>query len=189
MLEAELIDALEARLAKEQRINEEAVMEALFKHFYRPLGNIIFRVVQDLDVTEDLLQDVFLRVWKNRKTLLVTGSYKAYLYRAAMNAALRYAKRRKHQVEWNDAEVAETGRDTTAELLDGREAELLVAAALEVLSPQCRTVFLMSRQEGMSYRQIAETLGVAPKTVENQMGKALRTMRDELSDLLSGRSL
>lgn len=185
MLDVEPVDALEARLAELQRTDGEAFMEALFKHFYRPLGNVIFRVVQDRDVAEDLLQDVFMRVWNNRETLQVTGTYKAYLYRAAMNAALRHAERRKRQVNWDDASVTETGRDTTAEQIDGQEAEQLVAVALEALPPQCRAVFLMSRQEGMSYQQIADALEVAPKTVENQMGKALRIMRDKLSGLLS----
>ncbi|OON71144.1 hypothetical protein B0919_00645 [Hymenobacter sp. CRA2] len=161
-------------------------MQALFKHYYRPLAGVIFRVVQDRAVAEDLLQDVFMRIWNHRETLVISTTYKAYLYRAAMNAALRHAERRKRQVSWDEAAVPEPARDTTAEHLDGQEAEQLVAEALEALPPQCRAVFLMSRQEGLSYQQIAEALEVAPKTVENQMGKALRIMRDKLSGLLSG---
>ncbi|GAB2949213.1 RNA polymerase sigma-70 factor [Hymenobacter coalescens] len=187
MSEVDTLDALEVRLAELQRTGEgEAFMQALFKGYYRPLGNVIYRVVQDRDVTEDLLQDVFTRIWTNRETLTITTTYKAYLYRAAMNAALRHADRRKRQVSWDDAPLAEPARDTTAEHLDGQEAEQLVAAALQALPPQCRAVFLMSRQEGLSYQQIAEALDVAPKTVENQMGKALRIMREKLSGFFAG---
>ncbi|WP_400192383.1 RNA polymerase sigma-70 factor [Hymenobacter sp. B81] len=186
MPEVETLDALEVRLAELQRTDGEAFMQALFRGYYRPLANVIFRVVQDRDVAEDLLQDVFMRVWTNRDTLSIGTSYKAYLYRAAMNAALRHAERSKRQVAWDEAGVAEPGRDTTAEQLDGQEAEQAVAAALEALPPQCRAVFLMSRQEGLSYQQIAEALDVAPKTVENQMGKALRIMRDKLSGFFTG---
>ena len=187
MPEVDTLEALEIRLAELQRMgNGEAFMQALFKGYYRPLGNVIFRVVPDRAVVEDLLQDVFLRVWHNRETLVIGTSYKAYLYRAAMNAALRHVERQKRQVGWEEASFAEPGRDTTAEQLDAQDAEQLVALALEALPPQCRAVFLLSRQEGLSYQQIAETLDVAPKTVENQMGKALRIMRDKLSGLLSG---
>jgi RNA polymerase sigma-70 factor, ECF subfamily len=182
MPEVDTLDALEVRLAELQRTGDgEAFMQVLFKSYYRPLGNVIYRVVQDRAVTEDLLQDVFLRVWNNRDSLTITTTYKAYLYRAAMNAALRHAERRKRQVGWDEAGIPEPARDSTAEQLDAQEAEQLVALALEALPPQCRAVFLMSRQEGLSYQQIAEALDVAPKTVENQMGKALRIMRDKLS--------
>lgn len=187
MPEVDTLDALEVRLAELQRTgNGEAFMQALFKSYYRPLGNVIFRVVQDRAVAEDLLQDVFLRVWHNRETLVIGTSYKAYLYRAAMNAALRHAERSKRQVGWDEANVTEPGRDTTAEQLDAQDAEQLVAAVLEALPPQCRVVFLLSRQEGLSYQQIAEALDVAPKTVENQMGKALRILRDKLSGFFAG---
>ncbi|UYZ58773.1 RNA polymerase sigma-70 factor [Hymenobacter latericus] len=184
--EVETVDALEARLAELQRTNGEAFMQELFRAFYRPLGSVVFRVVHDRAVAEDLLQDVFLRIWNNRDTLVISSTYKAYLYRAALNAALRHVAQQKRQVSWDDANLAEPGRDTTAEHLEGQEAEQLVASALEALPPQCRAVFLMSRQEGMSYQQIAEALEVAPKTVENQMGKALRIMREKLSGFFSG---
>jgi RNA polymerase sigma-70 factor (ECF subfamily) len=186
MPEVQTLDALEVRLAELQRTDGEAFMQALFKGYYRPLGNVIYRVVQDRDVAEDLLQDVFMRVWNNRDTLEISTTYKAYLYRAVMNAALRHVEKQKRQVAWDDATVPEPSRDFTAEHLDGQEAEQAVSEALATLPPQCRAVFLMSRQEGMSYQQIAEAMDIAPKTVENQMGKALRMMRDRLSGLLSG---
>jgi len=182
-------DVLESRLATLQHADEEVFMQLLFRAFYQPLGNVIYRVVQDRAVAEDLLQDLFLKVWNNRGTLVITTTYKAYLYRAAMNMALHHLQKHKRQVAWDDARVSEPSRNATTEHLDGEEAELAVAGALEALPPQCRAVFVMSREEGMSYRQIAEALNVAPKTVENQMGKALRLMRERLSDLLSGMSM
>jgi RNA polymerase sigma-70 factor (ECF subfamily) len=175
---------LELRLAQLQLNDAEAFMEALFRAFYRPLGNVVFRVVQDRDVAEDLVQDVLLNVWKNRETLRITTTYQAYLYRAAMNAALRHVARHKRQVAWDEASLPDPGRNTTDEQVHGQEAEAAVAAALDTLPPQCRAVFLLSRQEGLSYQQIAEALEVAPKTVENQMGKALRLLRKGLQGLL-----
>ncbi|GAB3244935.1 RNA polymerase sigma-70 factor [Hymenobacter seoulensis] len=175
---------LELRLAKLQASDAEAFMEALFRAFYRPLGNLVFRVVQDRAVAEDLVQDVLLNVWKNRATLRITTTYQAYLYRAALNAGLRHAARHKRQVAWDEVRLPDPGRNTTEEQVHGQEAEAAVAAALATLPPQCRAVFLLSRQEGLSYQQIAEALEVAPKTVENQMGKALRLLRKGLQGLL-----
>ncbi len=159
-------------------------METLFRAFYRSLANVAFRVVQDRAVAEDLVQDVLMNVWKNRETLHITSTYQAYLFRAAMNVALRHAARQKRQVTWDEARLPDPGRNTTDEQVYGQEAEAAVAAALDTLPPQCRAVFLLSRQEGMSYQQIADALEVAPKTVENQMGKALRLLRKGLQGLL-----
>ncbi|MCB2409510.1 RNA polymerase sigma-70 factor [Hymenobacter lucidus] len=178
-------DALEARLAHLRASDAEAFMELLFREFYRPLGNVIQRVVRDKEATEDLLQDVFLRIWNGRDTLVISTTYRAYLHRAALNAALRYQERGKRQVAWDDAPVsAEPRVDDALHALYQQEAEGSVEAALDLLPPQCRVVFTMSRYDEMSYQQIADTLDISPKTVENQMGKALRIMRQQLSGLL-----
>ncbi|RPD47845.1 RNA polymerase sigma-70 factor [Hymenobacter sediminis] len=186
MSEVATLDALETQLAELQRTNGEAFMELLFKSYYRPLGNVVFRVVQDRAVVEDLLQDVFLRIWNNRETLTITTTFKAYLYRAALNAAMRYQERSKRQVALGEVQLPEEGSNTTAEQINGQEAEQAVAAALATLPPQCRAVFLLSRQEGLSYQQIADVLEVAPKTVENQMGKALKLLRQQLRGFFAG---
>ncbi|WP_303309582.1 RNA polymerase sigma-70 factor [Hymenobacter sp. BT730] len=185
----ETADALELRLAELQRTNPEAFMEALYRAYYRPLGNAVFRVVQDRAVAEDLVQDLLLNVWKNRATLQITATYRSYLFRAALHAALRHTERQKRQVAWEDANVVDMGTNSTLEHLNEQDAEAAVAAALATLPPQCRAVFLLSRQEGLSYQQIAETLDVSPKTVDNQMGKALRLLRQQLKGLFSGLAL
>ncbi len=164
-------------------------MEALYRAYYRPLGNAVFRVVQDRAVAEDLVQDLLLNVWKNRATLQITATYRSYLFRAALHAALRHTERQKRQVAWEDANVVDMGTNSTLEHLNEQDAEAAVAAALATLPPQCRAVFLLSRQEGLSYQQIAETLDVSPKTVDNQMGKALRLLRQQLKGLFSGLAL
>jgi RNA polymerase sigma-70 factor, ECF subfamily len=178
-------EALETRLTTLRLSNEDAWMELLFREFYQPLGQIIQRVVQDRAVTEDLLQDVFLRVWNGRATLVVSTTYRAYLCRAALNAALRHQERDKRQVAWDDAPAAaEPHADDALAHFHHQEAQDSVAAALNQLPPQCRTVFELSRYEELSYQQIADTLDISPKTVENHMGKALRILRRELSSVL-----
>ena len=180
--------ALNARLTLLRQTDPAAFMEQLFKTFYAPLGAVVYRVVSDRDVVEDLLQDVFLRLWQGIDSLPAIDSYRAYLNRMALNAALRHQQRGKRQVAWDDAPpdtapVAPVAPDAL-DALHAAEAADAVAAALQQLPRQCRIVFELSRYEEMSYQQIAEALEISPKTVENQMGKALRIMRRELAGVL-----
>lgn len=177
--------ALDARLTHLRQTDPSAFLEALFKEFYAPLGAVAYRVVPDRAVIEDILQDVFLRVWQGLATLPVIDSYRAYLTRMALNAALRYQQRAQRQVAWDDAPPTSipVAPDALAQL-HATEARDAVTVALAHLPPQCRVVFELSRYEEMSYQQIAETLEISPKTVENQMGKALRILRRELAGVL-----
>lgn len=177
--------ALNAHLTLLRQTNPAAFIEQLFKTFYAPLGTVVYRVVPDRAVVEDILQDVFLRLWQGLDQLPVIESYRAYLNRMALNAALRHQQRAQRQVAWDDApaDTAPVAPDAL-EGLHATEAADAVAAALARLPPQCRIVFELSRYEQMSYQQIAEALEIAPKTVENQMGKALRILRRELAGVL-----
>ena len=177
--------ALNAHLTLLRQTDPPAFIEQLFKTFYAPLGTVVYRVVPDRAVVEDLLQDVFLRLWQGIETLPTIDSYRAYLNRMALNAALRHQQRAQRQVAWDDAPpTAAPVAPNALDALHAAEAVDAVAAALNQLPPQCRIVFELSRYEEMSYQQIAEALEISPKTVENQMGKALRIMRRELVGVL-----
>lgn len=177
--------ALNDRLTHLRQVNPSAFIEELFKTFYAPLGSVVCRVVPDRAVVEDLLQDVFMRVWQGRESLPVITSYRAYLTRMALNAALRYRQRDQRQVAWDDApaDTAPIASDALDQL-HATETSDAIAVALAKLPPQCRVIFELSRYEDFSYQQIAEALELSPKTVENQMGKALRILRQELAGVL-----
>lgn len=177
--------ALNARLTLLRQTDPAAFIEDLFKTFYAPLGAVVYRVVPDRSVVEDLVQDVFLRVWQGLDGLPAIESYRAYLTRMVLNAALRHQQRSQRQVAWDDAPpaAAPVAPDALAGL-HAAETAAAVAAALAQLPPQCRIVFELSRYEDMSYQQIADALEISPKTVENQMGKALRILRRELAGVL-----
>jgi len=178
---------LDARLAQLRRHDEGAWMEALFRAYYAPLGQVAYRVVRDKQIAEDLLQDVFLRVWQGRHALPDILSYRAYLTRATLNAAWRYQQRSQRQVAWDEAPAEATASPVGPEALASlhhEDTETAVATALNELPPQCRLVFELSRYEELSYQQIAEALEISPKTVENQMGKALRLLRGALASTL-----
>ena len=181
--------ALTARLNALRFRDEAAWMELLFKEYYDGLGQIIYRVVPDREAVEDLLQDVLLRVWQGRTALPhPLQSYRAYLGQAAQHAALRYHERSRKQVPWDAAPPAATARPSAPDLalndLHHAETQAAVAAALRQLPPECRRVFEMSRYQELPYAQIASTLGISVKTVEGQMGKALKVLRKQLAGTL-----
>lgn len=175
----------DARLTQLRQTDAAAFVEELFKAFYAPLGAVVYRVVADRAAVEDILQDVFLRVWQGLDSLPAIESHRAYLTRMALNAALRYQQRTQRQAAWDAAPPASAAvaPDALAPLHAAETADA-VAAALAHLPPQCRVVFELSRYEELSYQQIAEALSISPKTVENQMGKALRILRRELAGVL-----
>ena len=161
--------------------DQDRFMEMLFRRFYAPLGRTVNRMVSDPAAAEDIVQEVFVKIWHSRDTLVFNFSVKSYLYRAAMNAALNHLERAKKTVAWDTASVPEPAASDVEEQFDLREAEIHIQNALNSLPPACKAIFVLSRYEDMSYREIAESLQISVKTVENQMGKALRLLRDYLS--------
>jgi RNA polymerase sigma-70 factor (ECF subfamily) len=172
---------VEADLLHLQQVDETRFIELLFKHYYASLCRTVNRIVHDTDAAEDLVQDVFMKVWNNRQTLEINHSIKSYLYRSAINSALNYLEKNKKQVSMEEVSFTEPSNNHTEDLLNAAEVQQRVNEATEALPPACKTIFILSRHENMSYKEIADTLQISPKTVENQMGKALKHFREYLN--------
>lgn len=162
---------------------DRAAFEALFRLHYRPLCAFAMGYIKDPDKSEDLVQDLFFRLWLDREKVSITTSVKAYLYASVRNRCLNTvkagAKVRVLNEEVDDRlEEDERSEDEHAERI------ARVQAAIEALPEERRKVFKLSRYEGLKYQEIAARLGISVKTVENQMGSALKTLRIELKDLV-----
>ena len=162
----------------------ESSYEELFRTWYTPLCKMIFRILQDKDLTEDIVQEVFIKLWEKRTELKIEVSLKAYLYRAAINASYNHLEKNKRypKLALEDMSVELKDSSNVEAKVQAEELEKKINESLLALPEACREVFILSRQEGLSYKEIAETLGISIKTVENQMGKALRIFRERLSD-------
>ncbi|MBS1582274.1 MAG: RNA polymerase sigma-70 factor [Bacteroidetes bacterium] len=168
-----------------QRIiaGDRQAFEQAFRTHYRPLCAFAGKYVKDGDQAEDLVQDLFFRLWQDRERMAITTSLKAYLFTAVRNRCLNavQAMGRMRPLDEDLHDQVEEGARAEEEHT-ARSAR--VQAAIEALPEERRKVFKLSRYEGLKYQEIAQRLGISVKTVENQMGKALKTLREELADLL-----
>lgn len=159
--------------------------EMIFRDYYKPLVQYGNTILKDADETEDIVQQVFVSVWEKRTQLDIHTSIRALLYKAVHNACLNrikhYKVRAVHAGEWKATQSATAD---AADHLQAAELNDKIQAAIETLPEQCRKIFRMSRFEQLKYQEIADQLGLSVKTVENQMGKALKVIRASLQDYL-----
>ncbi len=162
---------------------DRRAFEEVFRAHYRPLCAFAVQYVKDGDRAEDLVQDLFFRLWQDRERTNVTTSLKSYLFQAVRNRCINAVKvqgRVRSLNEEVDDQLDEDGRSED----EHAERAARVNAAIEALPHERKKVFKLSRYEGLKYHEIAERLGISIKTVENQMGKALKTLREDLADLM-----
>jgi RNA polymerase sigma-70 factor (ECF subfamily) len=166
--------------------NHAEFFESLFKKWYSVLCPFVFRIVRDNEIAQDLVQDVFVKLWEKREQIEINTSVKSYLFKACMNAALNHEAARKKYKVTNDESITLSLSDagSTDEGLHVSELQKKINEAIDTLPPACRSVFILSRFEEMSYKEIASTLEISVKTVENQMGKALKILRVQLNDYM-----
>ena len=165
---------------------DEAAFEQVFKTHYKNLHAYAFTILKDEDEAEEMVQQVFFKLWERSEHLSFSGPIAAYLYRAVHNESLNFIKHQKvkagHQlhVAYSMKNKTEHGQGKVMR----KELENKFREALNELPEQCRTVFQLSRFEDMKYKDIADKLNISIKTVENHMGKALKLLRTKLVDFL-----
>ena len=154
-------------------------LEQVFKTHYRTLCYVANNIVNDQNAAEDIVQDVFVKLIKKQNEVEINSSLKGYLFKSVFNTALNYIERNKRNlvVEDDVLELAAGATCDVDEYLEQVELEDTIAQAMNALPPKCRTIFILNRYDDMKYKEIAQHLGISVKTVENQMGKALKRMR------------
>lgn len=163
---------------------DDAAFEALFKESFEVLNNVAYTIVKDGDVSKDIVQQVFYKLWKGRETLNISSSVRSYLHRAVINTALNHIEKAKRIVPAEQEQLVKAGPSTIADALESlkhNELEAALHKAIDELPDRCRLVFMLSRFDGLTNKEIAERMETTTKTVENQMGKALKHLRESLS--------
>ena len=180
-LESERVD--ESDLLRRMSAGEQPAFDAIFRAHYAHL--VVVRAgpsPRPVAPAEDAAQEVMLELWRRRTDVAITESLRAYLLRATRNRALNQLR---HANVQKRAEPHLVGDDsvtaTGASELVATELKSAIVEAIAELPPACREVFELSRGRGLRYAEIASTLGISVKTVESQMGKALKHLRTRLA--------
>ena len=170
--------------------DDQKAFEYLFHLYYSPLCNYTFGFVKNHSDAEDLVNDCFFELWKNRKTLVIQSSVKSYLYISARNKSVNFLKKKSsHQRYLKNQSYPFTFQNEIThhtELLFKQEnLEDRMKKAIDRLPAQCRQIFYLNRFEGMKYREIAQKLNLAETTIKTQIARALKSLRDDLDELKS----
>ena len=162
---------------------EIKVFEALFRSLYPALCGYALKILKDADQAEEMVQEVFYVYWKRRADIIINTSLKSYLYKAVYNKCLHCIE---HQNVVNKYvqhyEYTEAGYSSPDNALQTGELYTAYKRTLNQLPERCRTIFQMSRNYGLKYHEIAEKLSISIKTVEANMGKALKAFRHSLAE-------
>lgn len=164
----------------------EAAFEQAFKTHFKALHSYAFTIVKDDMAAEEIVQNIFLKIWEKKQDLVLDSSVRAYLYKAVHNESLNVLKHKKIKTAYQVHTLHQMKNETdnaAKKLLTG-ELEGKIRKALNELPEQCRTIFQLSRFEELKYQDIANHLGLSVKTIENQMGKALKLLRIKLAEFL-----
>ncbi|WP_028663731.1 RNA polymerase sigma-70 factor [Runella zeae] len=168
------------------RQGDERVFETIFRKHYASLCTYGRSILHDAEEAEEIVQTVFVNIWEKREELEITQSLKSYLFRAVHNHCLNRIKHQKVRNEHQEYATyyQETTYESVSDTVYKNELETQLSLAIEKLPEQCRIIFKLSRFNELRYQEIADQLGLSVKTVENQIGKALKILRTELADYL-----
>lgn len=164
----------------------EAAFEQVFKMYFKALHAYASTILKDEMLGEEIVQNIFLKIWERKEQLSIQSSLKAYLYRAVHNESMNVLKHEKIKASYQVyiARAMKNETDMANKKILSSDLEHKLRKALNELPEQCRTIFQMSRFEELKYQEIADKLGLSIKTIENQMGKALKLLRLKLVDFL-----
>lgn len=178
---------LDRVLAREIRDNSREAFKQLFFRYHKDLCSVAAQITKCTDRARDVVQEVFLRLWRNRQSWQINSSVKAYLYRAVWNEALNAKEQQKRRRELKQ-EFFHLPSENDPVLYDiSDKSGKLIKEIWQVVSEmpeRRRFVFTLHRKEGLSYKEISRVMDITRKTVENHMGLALKEIRESIDPTL-----
>ncbi len=168
------------------RMGDDESFEFLFKKYYFPLARFAWRYVNSKAIAEELVQELFTILWEKRKELNTDGSVRSYLYKSVRNLSLNHLKHQGIKNEY-DRQWMEDKENPEIKFRDEyREQQIreAIAKAIEELPERSKMTYKLHRYDGLTYSEIAEVMDVSVKTVESQMTRTLKMLRESLAWLL-----
>lgn len=157
--------------------DDRSAFDALYMKYAAKTEEFLYRMLKNRSEAEDITQDLFLKIWRNRASMEAVDSFGPYLFRMARNAVYDRFDNRAVREKYAGSANLLTGYELPDSAIDSRDMLLLIRMAVEKMPEQRRRIFRMSREEGLTNDQIAEKLSISRRTVENQISRALAELR------------
>ena len=163
--------------------DDQRALRYLFEHFYPKLANFARYVLESNSAADEVISNVFIGLWNNRARLEKIENFNAYIFRSVKNKCLSYLRDiqrlNEDRLIAGDSMLTKTVNNPESKLIN-LELRKEILMALDELPPRCRLIFELVKQDGFKYKEVAELLEISSKTVENQMGKAMTSLRSKL---------
>lgn len=163
-------------------LGDEMAFEEIFFHYAARIHPFIKKMARSEEVTEELVQDVFVSLWRSREKLPEINNYAAYIFTIATNKTYNYLKSKAREIKHlQELTVAEKDfTNNTIETIDLNESRELINKLVDQLTPQKRLIYRLTREEGLSHDEIAQQLHISKNTVKNHLVETLKFLRDNL---------
>ncbi len=169
------------KLARKIKVSDASAFKTIFELYHEGIFNFAHYKLGNVEAAEDIVQEVFIKLWENRHQIKEGRSLKSYLYTIANNLALNYIRHNKVVIKFQQTLNEESSsQESPHSSLEKKELHEKLLAGIAALPEKARLVFMMSRMEQLSYREIAERLDISIKTVESHIGNALKALRKSL---------
>lgn len=160
-----------------------AVFKQVFDACYESLCRYAFTILRDADEAEDVVQSMFMKLWERREDLDIKSALRSYLFKSVYNQCLNQLEHKSVKNKFQEYQMTVAEASQPPEIFD-EDLDAKIKKAIEALPPQCRTIFMLSRYDELRHTEIAEKLSISVNTIQNQICKALKILRDELKEMV-----
>jgi RNA polymerase sigma-70 factor (ECF subfamily) len=178
-----MLTGYESEIFEAIQRDDHRAFEGTFSKFYRPMTAYAFRFLGVLPESENIVQEVFLRLWQKRKEIVINTSLQNYLFKSVKNQCINYIEHERIKTGYQAMVIKnETDRSDYSEFFLEVGLKKKIEIAIAALPEKRQEVFRLAREEGLKYREIADLLKISEKTVEAHMTSSIKQLRESLKE-------
>lgn len=170
----------EFELFNQIKLKDRVSFDTLFRKYYEALCRFSYAICLSQENAEECVQEMFVHLWEKAPVIKIETSVKAYLYASVRNYTLNAIQKQQTELHYINEYTQQQQYEQEEEKLSNEDISCLIQSGIDVLPDKCREIFILCKQEGLTYDELATYLNISEKTVDNQMGIALRKLREFL---------